>query len=137
MVNKNRRKILIDQLEAEEGYSAEEAEAAVDDLIEYIDSWVKTIGDLTEDELVHEFVRDQKYSEILGSPEFKHGMDIGRSFGLFDAYMEADRANEAGELQLWLEFHRPKSHEDWNKWEDEHGPIREFRKRWAKKEMNI
>lgn len=69
------------------------------------------------------------YEEELNSPRFRHGMDIGISLGLYEAYVEARVAYDAGEIDLWMAFHEPKSFEEWEEWEKEHGDLSD---RWKK-----
>jgi len=68
--------------------------------------------------------------EEFTSDSFLHGMDVGESLGASRAAEEARAAYEMGEIELWLEFHTPKSFEDWEAWEAKHGPTQEFSKRW-------
>lgn len=65
------------------------------------------------------------------SDAFKHGVDVGESIGRYDNAKEAIAAHAAGELELWLEFQRPKTLEDWADWESEHGTLDEARLRWG------
>jgi len=62
------------------------------------------------------------------------GFGVGHSFGLYEAYVEARNAYEAGEIELWLEYNRPKSGEEWDTWTAEHGSHEEFTKRWKKED---
>ena len=51
---------------------------------------------------------------IFDSPEFKAGLDIGKSLGSYEAY-------DAGEIELWLAHVKPKTLEGWEEWHKEHG----------------
>ena len=75
---------------------------------------------------------EQAWHDELNSPEFLHGIEIGKSLGFYDAASEAQRAFEAGEIELWIEFQKPKSIEDWKVWESEHGPTKDMHDRWSK-----
>lgn len=65
----------------------------------------------------------EAWEKSLDSPDFKHGLDVGKSFGAYDTYMEAQRAFDRGEIELWLSFQRPKTSEEWEEWEAEHGDL--------------
>lgn len=58
---------------------------------------------------------------IFDSPEFKAGLDIGKSLGSYEAQAEAQRAYDAGEIELWLAHVKPKTLEGWEEWHKEHG----------------
>lgn len=58
---------------------------------------------------------------IFDSPEFKVGLDIGKSLGSYEAQAEAQRAYDAGEIELWLAHVKPKTLEGWEEWRKEHG----------------
>lgn len=68
--------------------------------------------------------------ELLDSPAFKFGMELGVAIGHSNAVFEAQRAQQAGELELWLEWATPKTLEGWDEWHDKHG--RGFADRWKK-----
>lgn len=55
--------------------------------------------------------------------------EIGHSVGRFHAEMSAIKAYEMGEIDLWIEHHRPKSIEGWREWEKDH-PRPEYPGRW-------
>lgn len=65
-------------------------------------------------------------------PFFLHGMDIGESIGEYNMTSEAQRAYDAGEIELWLGFYKPKTIAEWAEWELQHGDNDEFKKRWAR-----
>lgn len=67
----------------------------------------------------------------LNSPEFKHGLVVGESLGRYYAAADAKAAHEAGEIELWIDLQTPKSLENWDIWEKEHGKISQIRKRWG------
>lgn len=76
---------------------------------------------------------EEDYSWIedeWNSPSFQHGIDVGESLGAYKAVTEAQRAYEVGEIELWLDYHRARSMEEWEAWEEENGPVSEFSKRW-------
>lgn len=58
------------------------------------------------------------------------GYDVGYDMASYDMYAQAARARERGELDLWFEFHEPKSIQGWEEWEAKNGPVEEFEKRW-------
>ena len=60
------------------------------------------------------------------SPEAAY--EIGVGVGKYDVQVEAMKAYEMGEIDLWIEYVTPKSWEDWQGWHEEHG--RGFEKRW-------
>lgn len=47
-------------------------------------------------------------------------MDVGTSLGYSQASMEAHAAQQAGELDLWLEYTSPKTAEQWEAWREKH-----------------
>jgi hypothetical protein len=61
---------------------------------------------------------------------FQHGLDVGKSFGSHYAWEEAQRAYDMGEIELWLDFYRPKTLEAWREWDAEHG--KNFKDRWKR-----
>lgn len=75
--------------------------------------------------------RVAEYFDMLDTPEFKYGVDLGTTFGKQDAYAEAQRAYDAGEIELFLLFHRPKTREGWAAFKAEHD-FDELRTRWSK-----
>lgn len=64
-----------------------------------------------------------------GSPEFRSGMEAGRDLGAYDTYEVVKAAYEAGEIELWLAWQKPKTMEEWDVWDEEHGDLSE---RWKK-----
>ena len=60
----------------------------------------------------------------------KGAYDIGDSMGRYRTEMQALRAYELGEIEMWLEFVEPKSLEEWDEWEAKYGDIEEFENRW-------
>lgn len=80
---------------------------------------------MTEDE----FDADA-YDEEIHSDAFNHGMSVGESIGAYEAAREAQRAYDLGEIELWLDYNRPKSLEEWALWKETHGSHEEFQKRW-------
>lgn len=64
--------------------------------------------------------------------EFDEGLDIGESLGWYKAYEQAQNAFDMGEIELWLDYHRPKTFSDWIAWEGEHGSHDELTKRWSR-----
>jgi len=62
--------------------------------------------------------------------EFDHGVSVGVDIGFYNATEEAHRANALGEIDLWLDFNKPRSMEEWNAWEAENGPIGIYSARW-------
>lgn len=66
--------------------------------------------------------------ELLESEDFQMGVHIGKSIGAHEHYQEAVRAYELGEIDLWIEYHRPKTWEEWEAWNEEHGE--DFDERW-------
>lgn len=80
-----------------------------------------------------DMIDEQERPDFLDDPYFKHGMEIGSDLGFSNATEEAQTAYDAGEIELWLDFNRPKSMEDWDKWEAEHGPNEKFAERWKRK----
>lgn len=72
----------------------------------------------------------------MESPAFRHGQDVGHSYGLYEAQMEAILAYEAGDIDLWIEYIRPKSMEDWDAFHEKHGSREELKARWAEKPID-
>lgn len=58
----------------------------------------------------------------------KEAYEIGVSIGRYDAEVEAGKAFEMGEIELWIEFTTPKTWEEWEDWDGEYGE--DFGKRW-------
>lgn len=56
--------------------------------------------------------------------------DIGRATGWYETEQEATRAYEAGEIDLWIDFIKPRTMEEWESWEQKNGAVEEFKKRW-------
>lgn len=54
------------------------------------------------------------------SDDEKHALDIGTSIGRTTAEHEALAAHAAGELDLWLEYIKPKTSEEWDAWRSKH-----------------
>jgi hypothetical protein len=73
---------------------------------------------------------EEAYEKEINSDTFKHGLDIGESIGEFRTYESAQKAFDRGEIELWLDYYRPKSLEDWDKWYEEHGSHEDMRNRW-------
>ena len=63
------------------------------------------------------------------NPDFKHGVSVGESFGLYEAQRQALRAHQMGEIELWLQYVVPKTMEDWNAWDAQYGA--DFSNRWG------
>lgn len=59
--------------------------------------------------------------DLFASPAFKEGLDIGKSLGRYEAESEAARAFEAGEIEFWLAWSKPKTLDEWETWDAEHG----------------
>lgn len=59
----------------------------------------------------------------LDTPEFRHGYEVGHSFGLYASSSEAIAAYEQGEIDLWIEYQRPKTFEEWEAFEKKHGNL--------------
>lgn len=74
------------------------------------------------------------FKEIYESPHFAHGVEVGKSIGAYETAAEALRAYELGEIELWLDYMRPKSSEDWDAWCAEHGSHESMRERWKQPE---
>lgn len=72
------------------------------------------------------------WEESVQSLEFTHGVQVGESIGFYDAYREAQRAYEMGEIELWLEYNAPKTTEEWTAWKARYG--NNFSKRWHTEE---
>ncbi|UDL15929.1 hypothetical protein QEH42_gp289 [Microbacterium phage Pumpernickel] len=73
-----------------------------------------------------EFVNEM--DDFYDSNEFKHGVELGKSLESYNQYLEVKKAYEMGEIELWLAYMEPKSMEDWDAWEAEHG--KNFDERW-------
>lgn len=54
--------------------------------------------------------------------------EIGLGVGKYDVQVEAMRAHEMGEIDLWIEYVTPKSWEDWESWREKYGE--DFENRW-------
>lgn len=59
------------------------------------------------------------------------GFDLGEALTELNMVKEARIAYEKGEIELWLEYHSPKSWEDWEKFNQEHGSFEEVESRWT------
>lgn len=70
--------------------------------------------------------------EEMDTPAYKHGYDVGESMGEYKVSSEAIRAYEAGDIDLWIEYMRPKSQEDWDAFHETHGDRETLKKRWSK-----
>lgn len=70
----------------------------------------------------------ERWSSELKSPAFKHGLDVGEGMGAYKAETEAIAAYQAGEIDLWIEFVTPKSMQEWEAFEAQHGNLRN---RWS------
>lgn len=68
------------------------------------------------------------HDEIFDDPTFLAGMDLGRSLGRYDTEVQAVKAHEMGEIDLWVEWVTPKSLEDWGAWREKYGE--DFENRW-------
>lgn len=74
---------------------------------------------------------DDAMEAVFDSPAFKLGMDIGQSLGSSHTIDEAQRAYDVGEIELFLDWHRPKTMEEWDEYYEKYG--KGFGKRWASK----
>jgi len=72
----------------------------------------------------------------IESPAYKHGFEIGLSFGLWEAQSEALAAYQAGEIELWLEAVTPKTIEEWAAFEAKHGSANDLGARWGTKKKD-
>lgn len=70
------------------------------------------------------------------TPEFEHGVDVGVDIGFYNATEEARRADALGEIELWLDFHKPRSVEEWHAWEAANGSISGYSDRWKTQKDN-
>lgn len=61
-------------------------------------------------------------------PTFLAGVDLGKSLGRFGAEVEAIKAHEMGEIDMYIEWVTPKSLEEWDEWEKKYGE--DFENRW-------
>lgn len=68
------------------------------------------------------------HDDIFDDPTFIAGMDVGKSIGRFGAEVEAIKAHEMGEIDMYIEWVTPKSLEDWQDWHEKYGEG--FEKRW-------
>lgn len=82
-------------------------------------------------DIPEEFQDDvQEWTKSIESEQFAHGVSFGESIGAYETYEEAVRAYEAGEIDQWFAFQKPKTREEWAAWEEEHG--KGYEKRWEK-----
>jgi hypothetical protein len=58
--------------------------------------------------------------EEFSSETFKHGYEIGLSFGKYETAAEAQEAFDNGEIEEWLEFQRPKTMTGWDEYYKAH-----------------
>lgn len=70
----------------------------------------------------------EELQEEFNSPSFKHGEAVGYSSGLYHLSTEAIKAYDNGEIDLWIEYQRPKSTEEWKEFQEKHGDLS---KRWS------
>jgi len=63
-------------------------------------------------------------------PHDEHSIDIGVSIGKYDAWREAQAAFDKGEIELWLDYNRPKTLEAWKEWRELHGSHEDMEARW-------
>lgn len=68
------------------------------------------------------------YLSETESPVFKHGYDVGESIGETRAIDMVRRAYDMGEIELFIEAMSPKTMDEWEEWENEHG--KSFSYRW-------
>jgi len=68
---------------------------------------------------------------LCDSSEFRHGMDVGISLGLMEAYDEALVLYKAGAIDFWFEWQRPKSLEDWDTFHHIYGSDKELREKYG------
>ena len=54
---------------------------------------------------------------------FDHGMQIGKSIGIYEANKEAREAYAEGKIDWWIEKVRPKTIEEWEAWKAENGSL--------------
>lgn len=50
----------------------------------------------------------------------KDSVEIGKSFGRYEATSEAIRAFDEGRIEEWIEYVRPKTFEEWEEYKKEH-----------------
>lgn len=62
--------------------------------------------------------------------EINEEYEAGRAYGYYEASEEVRVAYERGLLDEWLDFQKPRTEEEWRKWELRNGPIEHFYKRW-------
>lgn len=70
---------------------------------------------------------DEDFESRLTSQE---GYRLGYDMASYDIVTVAQRAFDMGEIELWLNYHKPKSMADWDLFEAENGPMEEYEKRW-------
>lgn len=68
------------------------------------------------------------HDEIFDDPTFLAGVDLGKSLGRFGAEVEAVKAYEMGEIDMYIEWITPKSLEEWDEWEKKYEDG--FENRW-------
>lgn len=73
---------------------------------------------------------NDKLDKVFDSPEFKFGLDLGQSLGKSHTVDEVQRAYDAGEIELYLDWHRPKTLEEWDEYYEKYG--KDFGKRWER-----
>lgn len=57
--------------------------------------------------------------------------DLGYAMAAYEIPQEAKNAFDKGEIELWLEFNRPKTLEEWEAFHAEHGTSKEMHARWG------
>jgi hypothetical protein len=67
-------------------------------------------------------VKKKKLKKLIESV-LNDGIDIGVDLGHYNAHTEVVAAVEAGTLQYWIDLHTPKTLEEWDAWEAEHGKL--------------
>lgn len=57
--------------------------------------------------------------------------DLGYAMAAYELPQEASNAYAKGEIELWLEFNRPKTMEEWEDFHEKHGTSEELHARWG------
>lgn len=76
------------------------------------------------DEIDEDIIEDEDESLEISS----HDFELGYVFGEYDAEKIARKAYDMGEIDLWIAWSKPKTIEEWEKWEAENGEY--FEERW-------
>ena len=79
---------------------------------------------------------EKELLEEQETPAYKHGYDLGSAMASYEASEQAQVAYDNGEIELWLDWQRPKSFEEWREWEAEHGDHEVMRARFTRKVDN-